>query len=372
VISAPKTVLIVDDEPAVRWLMQQGLPPHLPEYAVATVANGQEAIDYLSAYPVEVMVTDINMPVKDGFELLAHVRNHHPNLPVVVLASTAPGWVTERAPQLGAMRVLQKPTSPELVARHIVEAGSETVRGRMAGVPLATLLQLMQLERKTCSLLVRSGARKGRLHFLSGELVNAYAFDLAAEGEVAARHLLTLDKVTIDFERSLHNHVRRIHTPLETLLLEVAAHLDQANRDAAVAERSTAPVAVPAATDGAAAATEAGRAAPPPIGPRSPLRHPEAAPPAQPIATIETALEGLQEALSSLRARSEATATLLEASASELTRGAAALPGPAAPDLAAGVDEERLTAAWAEVSELAARLVRAADALGVRTGTAGT
>jgi CheY-like chemotaxis protein len=371
VISAPKTVLIVDDEPAVRWLLQQGLPAHLPEFAVATVANGQEAIDYLSAFPVEVMVTDINMPVKDGFELLAHVRNHHPNLPVVVLASTAPGWITERAPQLGAMRVLQKPASPELVALHVLEARSETVRGRMSGVPLATLLQLMQLERKTCSLLVRSGARKGRLHFLSGQLVNAYAFDLAAEGETAARHLLALDKVTIDFERSLHNHVRRIHTPLETLLLEVATHVDEANRDAALAERSAAAVAVEPATAETASGVDAdaGRPAVRPVEPRPPLRRPPAASPERPANSIATALEGLQEALSGLRTRSDATATLLEAATLELARSDAALPRPVPSATTAGIDEERLAAAWGEVSELAARLVRAADALGVRTGT---
>jgi CheY-like chemotaxis protein len=230
VISAPKTVLVVDDEPAVRWLLQQGLPKHLPDYQVATVGNGQEAIDYLNAYPVEVLVTDIVMPVMDGFELLAHVRSRHPNLPVVVLATMAPDDVTRSAPKLGAMHVIQKPATAETVARSVHEARTATARGRMAGVPLSTLLQLMQLERKTCSLLVSSGGRKGRLHFLSGDLVNAYAFELDVEGEEAARHLLALDKVTIDFERSLHNHVRQIHTPLSKLLLEVATDLDESDR----------------------------------------------------------------------------------------------------------------------------------------------
>jgi CheY-like chemotaxis protein len=340
VISAPKTVLVVDDEPAVRWLLQQDLPAHLPDFAVATVGNGQEAIDYLLAYPVDVIVTDIHMPVKDGFELLAHVRNHHPNLPVVVLASTAPRSITERLPRLGALRILQKPASPELVARHIVEARSETVRGRMTGVPLGALLQLMQLERKTCALLVSSGEKKGRLHFLSGELVNAYAFELDIEGEAAARHLLTLDKVTIDFERSLHNHVRRIHTPLETLLLEVATHQDEMSRgqpSAAVAE--VAEVADLAEVAEAVAVTVAD-------------------------GSLRTSVDGLRAALAGLRARSDATAHLLEASAPELARGAAALAriGDGAPG--GRPDEARLASAWGEVSELAARIVRAADALG--------
>ena len=369
-ISAPKTVLVVDDEPVVRWLLQQGLPPHLPDFAIATAANGQEAIDYLTAYPVEVMVTDITMPVKDGFELLAHVRNHHPNLPVVVLASTGPRRISERVPQLGAMHVVQKPASPELVARHVLEARAETVRGRMAGVPLSTLLQLMQLERKTCSLLVRSGERKGRLHFLSGELVNAYAFELDVEGEAAARHLLTLDKVTIDFERSLHNHVRRIHTPLETLLLEVATRLDETNRDDAAAP--PAAVALTTATSGdVAAAADPRPASPVPVAAPQPARtgYPAALEPADPP-SLDTAVAGLQVALAGLQSRSEATAKLLDTSAPDLTRGADALARIVRQAPAVAPDGDRLASAWSEVSELAARLVRAADALGIRADTA--
>jgi CheY-like chemotaxis protein len=358
VIQAPKTVLVVDDEPAVRWLLHQGLPPHLPDHAIATVANGREAIDYLAAYPVEVMVTDITMPVVDGFELLAHVRNHHPNLPVVVLASAAPGWVAERAPQLGAIHVLQKPASPERVARHVLEAISETVRGRMAGVPLSTLLRLMQLERKSCSLLVRSGSRKGRLHFLSGELVNAYAFELATDGEVAARHLLMLDEVTIDFERSLHNHVRRIHTPLETLLLEVAAALDEARRDDAATERSDGLEITRALAEAAERGVHAGPAADP-EGPRAP---------GPPVHALETSLASLHETLVGLRARSQAVVTLLDASLLDLARCTDALRRPHRPSPAATGDEVRMAAAWREVSALATRLARAADAPGAGSG----
>jgi CheY-like chemotaxis protein len=65
VISAPKTVLIVDDEPAVTLAAAADAAPSTSRTTqVATVGNGQEAIEYLNAYPVEVLVTDIVMPVK--------------------------------------------------------------------------------------------------------------------------------------------------------------------------------------------------------------------------------------------------------------------------------------------------------------------
>ncbi len=330
-ISSPKTVLVADDEHAIRRLMQEALPHHLPGFEVAVVADGQEAIDYLSSHPVDVVVTDIAMPVKDGFAVLAHVRNHHPNLPIVVLTAAEVEGIQREAPRLGLLRVLQKPASAAQVARQLLEARSETARGRMSGFPLATLLRLLQLERKTCSLHVRSGERRGRLHFRSGELVNAYAFELDEEGEDAARYLLSLDEVTIDFERSLHNHLRRIHTPLETLLMDVARRIDERRRDA-----GGDPTAVASPASGGARADE-----------RSPLA---------------SAATDLQAAIGGLRGRTEVVARALDAAAPALATVAQALAADERTPTAA--EERRIAAAWSEVTELAQRLARAADALG--------
>jgi len=341
VIRSPKTVLVVDDEHAVRLLMRQGLPPHLPGFEIATAANGQEAIDFLTARPVDVVVTDIAMPVKDGFELLAYVRNNHPNLPVVVLTAAEVQRVIDDAPPLGALRVLQKPASPAKVAQHVLGAHSETARGRLTGVPLAPLLQLMQLERKTCSLLVRSGERRGRLHFLSGELVNAYAFELNRDGEAAARYLLALDEVTIDFERSLHNHVRRIHTPLAALMLDVARDLDE--------RRHHPEVTTDPAGDRAEGASDVG------VG-----HAPHGA--ASIASSLEDAAAHLHLALAGLRSRTDDTTRALDEAAPALADCVQTLAA-AAPASTPG-DERRFASAWGEVSELAQRLARAADALG--------
>lgn len=229
-ITAPKTVLLVDDDDAARLLYERGLPAHLPGFAVVTAPHGRAAIDVLRERSVDVLVTDIHMPVMDGFELLAHLRERHPNMQVLVLSSLAEPEVHAEAPALGAFRVLRKPTPTADLAAQILVASDERVRGSIPAVPLAPLLQLMQLERKTCSLLVRSGIRKGRLHFLSGELVNAYAFELATDGEAAARHVLSWDTVSVEFERSLHNHIRTVRTPLSTLLLDVARLHDERHR----------------------------------------------------------------------------------------------------------------------------------------------
>lgn len=332
-IRAPKTVLVVDDDDAVRALLEASLPAHLERFSVGTARNGSEAIEYLRTSPVDVLVTDVSMPVMDGFDLLAYVRNHHPNLPVVVMSVMAPDDVRGGAPSLGILRIVRKPASPAEIARHVLEAQADVVKGRMSDVPLDTLIRLMKLERKSCSLLVRSGDEKGRLHFLSGDLVNAYAFGLDVEGDAAARHLLALETVTIDFERSLHNHERKIHTPVETLLLEVATQRDEATRDRRDADGADGATAGP--TDGGA------------DGART---------------DVHGALTRLQASLTGLRERTTTTTNLMAGLAPAIERAGGQVR--AGVDLSAADDEDRRVAeAWREVADVAARLARAAEAL---------
>lgn len=338
-MTGTKTVLVVDDEPSVRTLLREALPRHLEGFSVATAVNGVEAINYMRSQRVDVLVTDVHMPVMDGFELLAYVRNHHPNMPVVVLSVMAPEDVEAGAPGLGVLRVLRKPASPAHIARHVSEASNDIVKGRMTGVPLVSLLELMRTERKSCSLLVRSGDEKGRLHFLSGELVNAYAFSLDVDGEEAARHLLGLDIVTIDFERSLHNHERRIDTPMTTLLLEVATLRDE--------ERHR------SGSDGAAARQPgAGES------PADPVRPTIAA-----QATVPEALEALHAALGALRSRTADTMRSLDEVAPSIERAAVSLQAAIEADRRSLLDERRVTEAWREVALVAERLAHAAKAL---------
>lgn len=229
-ITGPRTVLVVAPDPTTLTVLGTHLPTHLPDYSVAVAASTDLAIDHLRHRPVDVLVTDLSAPGEVGTTLLTYVREHHPNLALVALSANAADDVRSASPRLGLVRVVRTPATPATIATAVVEAHADVVRGRIGHVALATVLNLMQLERKTCSLLVRSAERKGRLHFLAGELVNAYSFELDVDGERAARHLLAWDTVSIDFERSLHNHERRIRIPLQELLLQVATDADDAAR----------------------------------------------------------------------------------------------------------------------------------------------
>ena len=114
----PKKILIVDDEPnivlSVEFLMQRdGLD-------VVTASDGQEAIELLASSRPDLMILDVMMPRKNGFEVCAEVRADPELSGMPILMLTAKGREAEmkKGISLGADAYITKPFSThDLVAK---------------------------------------------------------------------------------------------------------------------------------------------------------------------------------------------------------------------------------------------------------------
>src|SRR5690242_8617119 len=80
-----KTILAVDDERVVLQLWKRALLA-IPGASVLTAQDGQEAKDILSQEPVDLVVTDLLMPRMSGYELLIHLYERLPSLPIIVIS----------------------------------------------------------------------------------------------------------------------------------------------------------------------------------------------------------------------------------------------------------------------------------------------
>jgi CheY-like chemotaxis protein len=106
-------VLLVDDNQEWRETVGEFLA--LQGYAVQSVANGSEALEWSKRYqvPPELILLDLNMPILDGWGFLAE-RPRYPELakaPVVVMSASR--GIDREAKQAGAAAVLQKPFAPQ-------------------------------------------------------------------------------------------------------------------------------------------------------------------------------------------------------------------------------------------------------------------
>jgi CheY-like chemotaxis protein len=106
-------VLIVDDTNTLRSLVQIYLLAHGWEFAEAQ--NGAEGLEKARALRPDVIISDVKMPVMDGFELCAAIRSDPQlrGIPVVLLTMLGDDASRQRGHLVGASAFLTKPISPD-------------------------------------------------------------------------------------------------------------------------------------------------------------------------------------------------------------------------------------------------------------------
>jgi len=127
-------VLLVEDQALVLGALTALLELEGDLCVVAQACDGLEGLEKLDQQPVDIVVTDIEMPRMNGLELCAAVRSVHPSARVVVLTTFArPGYL-QRAMESGAHAYLLKDGPAQSLAAAIrsVHAGGKVVDPQLA------------------------------------------------------------------------------------------------------------------------------------------------------------------------------------------------------------------------------------------------
>lgn len=110
-----QTILVVDDSATARMIIKQCLIIiGLKEKVFLEASNGRDALEMLKSHRVDLVVTDINMPVMDGEALLREVKGSAiwKRTPVIVITSTSNDVREKTLRETGAEAVVSKPISP--------------------------------------------------------------------------------------------------------------------------------------------------------------------------------------------------------------------------------------------------------------------
>jgi two-component system chemotaxis response regulator CheY len=104
-----KTILTVDDSMSVRKFIALALKSG--GYRVISAVDGMDALEILPKEKVDLVITDLNMPNVDGFELVRTIRENpmYGTLPIIILSSLADAQYIERGMQAGANSYIVKP-----------------------------------------------------------------------------------------------------------------------------------------------------------------------------------------------------------------------------------------------------------------------
>ncbi len=110
-----KRILIVDDSPSVRQLVSSTLLGG--GYEVVEAENGEEGLQKFDKRPVDLVITDLNMPKVDGIDLIRELRSRPGQrfLPIIMLTTESQEAKKQEARKAGVSGWLVKPFKAEQI-----------------------------------------------------------------------------------------------------------------------------------------------------------------------------------------------------------------------------------------------------------------
>jgi DNA-binding response OmpR family regulator len=112
-------ILLIDDDAALRGLLAEAL--RRGGHAVLQAEDGRQGVELFDVAPVDLIVTDLIMPEREGIEIIVQLHRDHPELPIIAISgglANSPVYL-QLAVKLGARRALAKPFSPSELLRAV-------------------------------------------------------------------------------------------------------------------------------------------------------------------------------------------------------------------------------------------------------------
>jgi CheY-like chemotaxis protein len=176
-------VLIVAGTAGARDQMVDAFGDQAEPLRIETVPTGEDALLEFARQPVDILITDLELPGMSGLELVAWACQLNPRSRSILFASAPDEAALEQARSLGVTAFLAKPVSPERLAKAVQTARLEVEGGE---IPATT-------HRAASIQLIRMMARARRVLGASGALILDVMGDVvAAEGAVGPIDIETL------------------------------------------------------------------------------------------------------------------------------------------------------------------------------------
>lgn len=124
-----KRILVVDDEDDLTWSISKSLEKNDPFFEVVCVNNGDSALAYLATRHVDLVITDVRMPGRDGLTLLRDIQRDYPRTRVIMMTAHDSEEIRQQIARHSALHhYLEKPFELHNLRKLICEtlAGAET------------------------------------------------------------------------------------------------------------------------------------------------------------------------------------------------------------------------------------------------------
>ncbi len=218
-------LLFVDPDDLLIEIIESGLSLSRPGWGVIATHHPVEALAVLSRHSeLDAIITELvfERSADTGRAFIREAASRWPDIPIFVMTTLGPA----EAGDLDTAEFITKPPDMDFLVRRIDRAIRLQRVSQVRGISLPTFLQIMEADRKTCTVIVSRGGRVGEVYFRGGRLVQARIEGI--EGKEALFAMLSLSEHSLrvidgcDVDGSLSQS-------LSSLLMEWSVREDHAN-----------------------------------------------------------------------------------------------------------------------------------------------
>jgi len=220
-----KNVLVVDSDPVMLQTLISLLKTQGDFLNVLASASSRKAIELLQEKPIDIVISAIHLPKVDGFRLVAKLAKDYPSIKVIIMTKNSHPLLRASIKNFSSAIHFDQSQDISMLTKRVFTELQIDYGGRVRGINLSSFLQMMELERCTCTLRVTSRDRIGTLWLNNGELIAAKS--QTAEGKEAALDIFTWKNVFIDIDYAPYEVDRQISIPFMMLMLESSQRFDE-------------------------------------------------------------------------------------------------------------------------------------------------
>lgn len=218
-------LLFVDADGLLVEIVACGLTLARPRWSVISTHHPSEALAILEQHSaLEAIVTEVRFDRSEtGRTFIRQVSRRWPEIPIFVMSHADP----QEVHGLDTAEFIAKPPDIDYLVSRIDRVIRRKRESLVRGIALPTFLQILEIDQKTCTVVVSHGGRVGELYFRDGKLIRAQLEQV--EGKEALFEMLSMpdhslrviDKCDVE---------KKITSSLGALLMEWSVREDHTNR----------------------------------------------------------------------------------------------------------------------------------------------
>ncbi len=232
-----KKLLLVDDEEFFLEGLKEGLKEFEDKFTTDICFSVDEARILLKKNVYDLIVSDIRMPKKSGLDLFVFLKKKKFKGNFIAMTAYGTEDLLENVKALGGLDVIFKPFNFTWFKDKILDYLSDKgVSGTIDSIDLSSLLQLVNLEKKSLTVKVSNADQTGFLFFKKGEIIHATYGEM--NGLEAAKFIIKMNKGKFSFVKNEGTIPESITVPFVVLMMELMKEKDEKNGEKIVDKKN--------------------------------------------------------------------------------------------------------------------------------------